>query len=66
MGSLQYTKKNILIVFIREKPEAIGPVLAAFLRSPPDQPRLKVHKIENFFGFDFEIGTISLLVMSKY
>jgi len=27
---------------------------------------LKVHKIENFFGFDFEICTISLLVMSKY
>jgi hypothetical protein len=28
--------------------------------------RLKVHKIENFFGFDFEICAISLLVMSKY
>jgi len=27
---------------------------------------LKVHKIENFFGFDFEICIISLLVMSKY
>ncbi len=27
---------------------------------------LKVHKIEIFFGFDFEIGIISLLVMSKY
>ncbi len=27
---------------------------------------LKVHKIENFFGFDFEICTVSLLVMSKY
>ncbi len=26
---------------------------------------LKVHKIENFFGFDFEICTISSLVMSK-
>jgi hypothetical protein len=24
---------------------------------------LKVHKIEIFFGFDFEIGIISLLVM---
>jgi hypothetical protein len=28
-------------------------------------PGLKVHKIEIFFGFDFEICTISLLVMSK-
>ncbi len=28
--------------------------------------RLKVHKIEIFFGFDFEICIISLLVMSKY
>ncbi len=27
--------------------------------------RLKVHKNENFFGFDFEFCTISLLVMSK-
>jgi hypothetical protein len=27
---------------------------------------LKVHKIEIFFGFDFEICKISLIVMSKY
>ncbi len=27
---------------------------------------LKVHKNENFFGFDFEFCTISLLVMLKY
>ncbi len=27
---------------------------------------LEVHKIEIFFGFDFEICIISLLVMSKY
>jgi hypothetical protein len=27
---------------------------------------LKVHKIENFFGSDFELYTISLLVMLKY
>ncbi len=27
---------------------------------------LKVHKIEIFFAFDFEICIISLLVMSKY
>jgi hypothetical protein len=27
---------------------------------------LKVHKIEIFFGFDFEICIISLLVMLKY
>ncbi len=26
---------------------------------------LKVHKNENFFGFDFELCTISLLVMNK-
>jgi hypothetical protein len=26
---------------------------------------LKVHKIENFFGFDFEFCTISMLVMHK-
>jgi hypothetical protein len=27
---------------------------------------LKVHKIENFFGSEFEFYTISLLVMFKY
>jgi hypothetical protein len=27
---------------------------------------LKVHKIENFFGSDFEFCVISLLVMLKY
>ncbi len=27
---------------------------------------LKVHKIEIFFGFDFEMCNIPLLVMSKY
>jgi hypothetical protein len=27
---------------------------------------LKVHKIENFFGFDFGICVISFLVMSNY
>ncbi len=27
---------------------------------------LKVHMIEIFFGFDFEMCIISLLVMSKY
>jgi hypothetical protein len=28
--------------------------------------RLKVHTNENFFGFNFEICTVSLLVMIKY
>ncbi len=27
---------------------------------------LKVHKNKNFFGFDFEFYTVSLLVMFKY
>ncbi len=27
---------------------------------------LKVHKNENFYGFDFEFCTISLLVLLKY
>ncbi len=30
------------------------------------ESRLKVHKIENFFGSEFEFYTISLLVMLKY
>jgi hypothetical protein len=39
------------------------------VQQPSAAPRtanLKVHKIEIFFGFDFEICHISLLVMSKY
>jgi hypothetical protein len=28
--------------------------------------QLKVHKIENFFGSNFEFCTISLLVLLKY
>ncbi len=39
-------------------------ILANFLRG--NKIRLKVHKIEIFLGFDFEICIISLLVMSKY
>jgi hypothetical protein len=35
------------------------------LKIPAPFP-LKVHKIEIFFGLDFEICIISLLVMSKY
>jgi hypothetical protein len=33
--------------------------------NPDPQHCLKVHKNENFFGFDFEFCTISLLVMQK-
>jgi hypothetical protein len=31
-----------------------------------EKGNLKVHKIENFFGSEFEFYTISLLVMLKY
>ncbi len=31
-----------------------------------EKSALKVHKIEIFFGFDFEICIITLLVMWKY
>jgi hypothetical protein len=40
-------------------------VMCALLFMAPIE-YLKVHKIEIFFGFDFEICIISLLVMSKY
>jgi hypothetical protein len=33
--------------------------------SPEKNDSLKGHKNENFFGFDFEFCTISLLVMHK-
>ncbi len=36
------------------------------LATPHPSKALKVHKIENFFGFDFEFYTVSLLVMLKY
>ncbi len=37
-----------------------------FQQKPKPSGGLKVHKIEIFFGFDFEICIISLLVMWKY
>ncbi len=39
-------------------------IQTSFLRHI-QKPNLKVHKNENFFGFDFEFCTISLLVMHK-
>jgi hypothetical protein len=38
----------------------------AFSAEFGDNGPLRVHKNENFFGFDFEFCTISLLVMLKY
>ncbi len=36
------------------------------MRIEPNILPLKVHKIENCFGFEFEFCTISLLVLHKY
>jgi hypothetical protein len=47
--------------YLKEKPAATRPGRPSFISG-----KLKVHKNENFFGFDFEFCTISLLVMSKY
>jgi hypothetical protein len=38
----------------------------ATVQAGANKKSLKVHKVEIFFGFDFEICIISLLVMSKY
>ncbi len=43
-----------------------NPVLVMLIRAYWDAVPLKVHKIENFFGSEFEFYTISLLVMLKY
>ncbi len=48
---------NVTLVSIVNSSTNITGILATYL---------KVHKIEIFFGFDFEICIISLLVMSKY
>jgi hypothetical protein len=41
--------------------------LSEFCSDPDPNPygTLKVHKNENFFGFNFEFCTISMLVMHK-
>jgi hypothetical protein len=44
----------------------LGPVPGIGPELDLSEDWLKVHKIEIFFGFDFEICIISLLVMSKY
>jgi hypothetical protein len=41
------------------------PILPQYSTEPEFVNLLKVHKNENFFGFDFEICTISMLVMHK-
>ncbi len=41
------------------------PPLWAIAAECSDIPTLKVHKNENFFGFDLEFCIISLLVMHK-
>ncbi len=38
----------------------------SYCTEPEFFERLKVHKNENFFGFDFEFCTVSLLVILKY
>ncbi len=43
----------------------IGNITAWGLINYKDTKPLKVHKNENFFGFDFEFCPISLLVMHK-
>ncbi len=50
--------KNIITVMINR---ALSKAHSTFTQNV-----LKVHKIEIFFGFDFEICIISLLVMWKY
>jgi hypothetical protein len=41
--------------------------LTPYEKTPNEIKRiLKVHKIENFFGSEFEFCTISLLVLLKY
>jgi hypothetical protein len=42
-----------------------GKEKGAFVPKRRNKERLKVHKNENFFCFDFEFCTISLLVMIK-
>ncbi len=39
--------------------------MSAYKLRESDLVALKVHKIENFFGFDLEFCPISLLVMHK-
>jgi hypothetical protein len=46
-------------------PEFIGKANGMVVMAHGPLPALKVHKIENFFGFDFEFCPISLLVMHK-
>ncbi len=50
------TNTNYTVIWLKEN---LCPV-------EDDVTFLKVHKIENFFGSEFEFYTISLLVMLKY
>ncbi len=46
--------------------KGLGKIEVASRERKIERGILKVHKIENFFGSEFEFYTISLLVMIKY
>ncbi len=60
IGLLQYNPSTYLLALFLVTVESTFHILVW------ENVYLKVHKIEIFFGFDFEICIISLLVMSKY
>jgi hypothetical protein len=52
---------------ISHPPSILSSADSQKMAMPPSQScGLKVHKNENFFGFDFELCTVSLLVILKY
>jgi hypothetical protein len=58
------TRLCLSLVFPRPNLALMGPTLADLkVYAEPIYLELKVHKIEIFFGFDFEICIISLLVV---
>jgi hypothetical protein len=49
----------------KKKTKKVVEILSVWRSLGDTGENLKVHKIENFFGFDFEFCPISLLVMHK-
>ncbi len=65
MDSVHPAKEHATVDFA-PRVQTEGLIFSEALPLMNTEVNLKVHKIEIFFGFDFEICIISLLVMSKY
>ncbi len=65
-ASSRYVARKLILYFAVYDLAAVTIACQPSIKDFRNANVAKVHKIENFFGFDFEFCTISLVVMHKY